>query len=67
MVGFDHEKLKRLRKENHLTQEQLAEMAEISDRYLRAMESNRAVPSCTVLFQISRALNTTMDDFMRIT
>ena len=65
MASFDHEKLKQLRTEKNLTQEQLAETVEISDRYLRALEANQSVPSCTVLFQISRALDITMEDLMR--
>ena len=65
MASFDHEKLKQLRTEKNLTQEQLAETVEISDRYLRALEANQSVPSWTVLFQISRALDITMEDLMR--
>lgn len=66
MVILNRKKLRRIRKARALTQEQLAEYSGISDRHLRALETRRVDPSASVLYRISRALDTPMDEFMEI-
>lgn len=66
MIKFDNEKLRKIRKEMNLTQEQLAEKADLSDRHLRSMESGKAeVPSAILLYNISRALGKPMEEFFK--
>lgn len=66
MVILDREKLRALRKEKDLTQEQLAEHSGISDRHMRSLETKAVNPSASVLYRISRALDSPMDEFMMI-
>lgn len=63
---LNREKLKKIREENNLTQEQLAELSNISDRHLRNMETASTNPSADVLCRISRVLDVPMDDLMMI-
>ena len=63
-VMFDGKKLRALRIEKKLTQEQLAEFSGVSDRHIRSLENNCVNPSAHVLFRISRALGTPMDRLM---
>lgn len=64
MAVLDRRKLRALRREKALTQEQLAEYSGISDRHMRNLETSEVNPSASVLCRISRALDTPMDDFM---
>lgn len=48
----------------NLTQEQLAEKADMSDRYLRSLESGKSTPSAVILYNLSRALEKQMEDFI---
>lgn len=63
-VELNRKKLKEIREENNLTQEQLAELSDISDRHLRNLESASTNPSAKVLCRISRVLDIPMDDLM---
>lgn len=63
---LNRKKLKEIREENNLTQEQLAELSDISDRHLRNLETVSTNPSAKVLYRISRALDVPMDDLMTI-
>jgi transcriptional regulator with XRE-family HTH domain len=63
---FNRKKLKEVREENNLTQEQLAELSEISDRHLRNLETASTKPSAEVLCRISYVLDVSMDDLMTI-
>ncbi len=66
MVKIDNDKLRKARKEMNLTQEQLAEKADISDRHLRSMESGAADdPSAILLYNISKALGKPMEEFFK--
>ena len=66
MVKIDNEKLRKVRKEMNLTQEQLAEKADLSDRYLRSMERGKAQePSAIILYNISQALGMPMEEFFK--
>lgn len=63
-VGLDHKKLKALRKQRNLTQEQLAELLHISDRHLRNLESTCVNPSSSTLQQLSQTLDVPMPELM---
>lgn len=63
---LNRKKLKEIREENNLTQEQLAELSNISDRHLRNLETVCTNPSVTVLCRISRALDVPMDFLMTV-
>lgn len=65
-ILFDNKKLCRMRRKNGLTQEQLSEKSDISDRYLRKLEKGGATPSATVLYSISHALNLPMESLIKI-
>lgn len=49
--------LRKYRKENNLTQEQLAEKVGIHSTYVGKLEAGKNNPSVKMLFKISRALN----------
>lgn len=66
VVILDRDKLRALRKKKAFTQEQLAEHSGISDRYMRSLESKAVNLSASVLYRLSQALDTPMDDFMMI-
>ena len=48
--------LRNARKEKNLTQEELAELADISERYVRMLEKNTYQPSLSTLDSLSKAL-----------
>ena len=54
------EKIKRLRKKNHFTQEKLAEIIEIAPRNLVNIENGVNFPKADTLEKILKALNTSM-------
>ena len=56
------EKIKRLRKQNALTQEQLAEMIDISSRNLSNIEQGISFPKPETLEHILISLNTTTQE-----
>jgi len=58
------ENLKILRKDNGLTQEELAERAEISVRYLQSLESGEYWPSLRVLSKTKIALNVEWNELL---
>lgn len=65
---FNAERLKALRKEKHITQESLAARANLTDRYLRDLESGRKDnPSASLVCRISTALEIPMDELMKST
>lgn len=57
-------KIKGYRKQNNLSQKELAEMLEISDKTISSWEVNRTEPSVLKLKQICRALNVKMPDLI---
>lgn len=66
MVKIDNNKLRKVRKEMNLTQEQLAEKADLSDRHLRSMENGDVDdPSAVLLYNISKALGKPMEEFFK--
>lgn len=54
-------RVKELRKEKNLSQEQLAQQISISRKYLSKIEQQKANPSVSVAMKISSALNTSVD------
>lgn len=57
-------RIKNLRKINHYTREELAEMAGISPKFLYEIESGRKGFSAETLLKISRALSVSCDYIM---
>lgn len=60
MIG---EKLKRLRMELQLTQEELADRSELTKGYISQVERDLASPSIATLVDLLEALGTTLGDF----
>lgn len=63
---FNRQKLRAIREENNLTQEQLAELSDISDRHLRKLETASTNPSAAVLCRISYVLDVPMNELMTL-
>lgn len=53
-----------IRKKQSLTQEQLAELADISVVYVSKLEHGQRVPSLETLLEICNVLNCSMDDLL---
>ena len=54
-------RIKSLRKAQHLTQQKLADKVEVSRIYVQALESNRRLPSMKLLQRLAPALNEVAD------
>ena len=61
-LGFN---VKIERQRRKLTQEQVAESANISKNTLIAIEGGRQVPSCLVLYDIAKVLGVPMEEFYK--
>lgn len=59
--------LRVLRRQQNLTQEQLAERAGIHPTFVSRIESGRAMPSLDVLARVARALGVSSADVLRAT
>jgi len=57
-------RLKRLRTQLNMTQEQLAELVDLSAIYIRYMESGNRVPSLENMIRICNVLGCTMDELL---
>jgi transcriptional regulator with XRE-family HTH domain len=57
------EVLRRRRRAVGLTQEQLAEQADVSVRFISFLETNRRQPTLTILAALSRGLSITLAEF----
>lgn len=57
------EVLRRRRRGVGLTQEQLAEQADVSVRFISFLETNRRQPTLTILAALSRGLSITLAEF----
>ena len=55
------ERIKSLRNERGLTQEELAEMLEVSPTHVKHIESGHRKPSIEILFEITKILNISLD------
>lgn len=58
------ERLKKYRKEKHLTQQELAERVGVSDKTVSRWESGGGYPDVPVLVPLARALGVTVDDLL---
>lgn len=56
------EKIKFYRKKSRLTQKQLAEAVNLSDKFISDVETGKSFPQLMNLFLIADALNVTLDD-----
>ncbi len=66
LVKMDSGELRRLRRAKGLTQEQLAEKAGLSDRYVRSLEKRAVRASIEVLYNLSAALETPMESLVAV-
>jgi transcriptional regulator with XRE-family HTH domain len=57
-------RVRELRKERGLSQERLAELADIHENHVRRIEGGTANPSYLVLVRIARALGVTLPDLL---
>lgn len=57
-------RLRSLRKAHRLTQQQLAEMTDVSRIYIQALESNRRSPSMKLLHRLADALSVDAADLL---
>lgn len=57
-------RLREIRKERGLTQEALAESADLSGNYISDLELGRKVPSLTILVRLSQALEIATTDLL---
>ena len=62
---FDGGIIKNMRKERHISQKKLAEMAGISNTYLSDLEVGRTSPSLKTLINISKALDISVDVLLK--
>ena len=58
------EKIKRLRKENNLSQEQLAEKLNVSRQAISKWEANKAYPDIENLILLRKIFDVTLDDLI---
>lgn len=58
-------RLREIRKERGLTQEALAESADLSGNYISDLELGLKVPSLTILVRLSQALGVATSDLLR--
>lgn len=56
--------LRKYRAINKLSQEQLAELADLSQQYICNMEGEKVNPSCGTLMKLCTALKTTPNDLL---
>ena len=56
--------LKDAREKKNLTQEELAELAELSDRYIRMLEKNTNQPTLSTLDALAKALGMTKSEMI---
>lgn len=57
-------RIARRRKQLRLTQSKVAELAEISDKYMSNIERAISIPSTEVVMRLALALDTTPDEFL---
>jgi len=55
-------RLEVLRKERHLTQEQLAEQLHVSRQTIHSIETQKYLPSITLAFKIARLFGLSIED-----
>lgn len=66
MVGFDNMALRAARKAKHLTQAELAEMADCEERYLRELETGRKDnPSFLLVYRLCDSLDIPLESLVK--
>ena len=58
-------RIKSLRKAQHLTQQKLADKVDVSRIYVQALESNRRMPSMKLLNRLAEALGVEVQDLVK--
>ena len=66
MIKLSHKTLKSKIAENHWTQEEVAEKADISDRQVRNLITNDTDSKLSVCYKLSRLFGTTMEELLVI-
>lgn len=61
--------IKYYRKKNNLTQEKLAELSNVSESYIKEIESNKEFTNVTltIIFKLSKALGVSVEKLFKIT
>ena len=57
--------LKVERAKNDLTQEQLAELSNVSTKHVTKIENGKVTPSVYIVYKFAKALKTTIDDLLK--
>ena len=55
-----------LRKEKNLTQEELANLINVSPKTISSYETNRSIPNIEILILLSKVLNTSINDILNL-
>lgn len=66
LLNTTGKRMERLRKDKHLNQIDLANMVNVRQNYISAIENDNATPSAEVMAAIARALDTTLDFLMML-
>ena len=66
-MAFTGTRLRDLRKQNGLTQQELADRAELTKGFISQLEQGQVTPSLVTLFDLIECLGTTPSDFFRTT
>lgn len=53
------------RAKNELTQEQLAELSEVSAKHITKIENAKVSPSIYIVYKIAKVLNTSIDELIK--
>ncbi len=62
-----HNIIKELRKEQNLTQDELAEKCKVSRQTINAIENNKYDPTLELAFKLAYNLNSTVDNLFKYT
>lgn len=66
-IVLDREKLRTIRKMKKITQENLAELLDISPRHMNCIECEEVNIHAPLLYRLSKALNTPMEELLQVT
>lgn len=62
--NYDGERIRKVRKEHNLTQEQLAKALNVSKSSIANYENGKTVPSMSTLIKLATIFNATMDELL---
>lgn len=57
--------LKVERAKSELTQEQLAELSEVSAKHITKIENAKVTPSIYIIYKVAKVLNTSIDELIK--